>query len=158
MDAAKDPNRHYIESKFAIAGHPVHAMLVTFPIALACGTLGADLFWWWTADPFFARLAVWTAGWGFGLGVVAAASGLFELLLVRGIRVRAEAWNHGVAALWLVAVLGANWGLRLAEPTLVLPWGLYLSVLGFVSVGFAGWHGGKLVFEHQIGVSRDTHS
>ena len=159
MEAARDQFRQEVESRLAIAGHPVHVMLVTFPIALTCGSLGADLFYWWSADPFFTRLALWTTGWGFGLGVVAALSGIAEMMLVRGIRGRIEAWNHGVAALWLLAVLGANWGLRLDDPVAhVLPWGLYLSVLGFVSVGFAGWHGGKLVFEHRIGVTRETQS
>jgi uncharacterized membrane protein len=34
----------------------------------------------------------------------------------------------------------------------VLPHGLLLSVLGSIMVGFAGWHGGKLVFDHGIGI------
>ncbi|MFC7608042.1 DUF2231 domain-containing protein [Teichococcus aestuarii] len=33
-----------------------------------------------------------------------------------------------------------------------LPWGLFLSLLAAFFVGLAGWHGGKLVFEHQIGL------
>jgi len=53
----------------------------------------------------------------------------------------------------LLSVIGANWSLRLLNSeTVVLPWGLFLSLLGFGLVGLAGWHGGKLVFEHQIGV------
>ena len=142
-----------VGSRIALAGHPIHAMLVTFPIALVVGTVGADLFWWLTADPFFARLGLWTTGWGFGMGVLAAVAGTAELLAGRGIRRRPESWTHAVVAMMLLAVVGANWGLRIVDAeAAVLPWGALLSLGGLVFVGLAGWQGGKLVFEHQIGV------
>lgn len=142
-----------VGSKIALAGHPIHAMLVTFPIALVVGTLGADIFWWLTADPFFPRLALWSSGWGFAMGVLAALAGTAELLAGRGIRRRPESWTHAVAATMLLATIGANWGLRLYDPEgAILPWGAMLSLGGLVFVGLAGWQGGKLVFEHQIGV------
>ncbi|RYY79598.1 MAG: DUF2231 domain-containing protein, partial [Comamonadaceae bacterium] len=66
---------------------------------------------------------------------------------------RAAAWSHFVIAVMLLAVGVANWGLRLGDPVAnVLPWGLYLSGLGTVLVAAAGWLGGTLVFEHQVGV------
>lgn len=147
--------RHDTESVVAIAGHPIHVMLVTFPIALTVATLGGDLLYWLTADLFFARVSLWTSGWGFGLGLVAAVSGTAELLLVRGIRLRVAPWDHAVAAMMLLAIIGANWGVRLGNfDGAVLPWGLYLSVLGLLAVALAGWHGGQLVFEKGIGVSK----
>jgi hypothetical protein len=48
---------HETESRIAIAGHPLHAMLVAFPIALAMSVLGADLLYWWTGDAFWTRAA-----------------------------------------------------------------------------------------------------
>lgn len=153
QDRSEDPFVGNVASSIHLAGHPIHVMLVTFPIALVCATLGADLFYWWSADPFFARVGLWTSGWGFVMGTAAALSGTAELLLVRGIRRSAEPWSHAVAAMMLLSVIGANWGLRLFDQeAAILPWGLFLSVLGLVFVGLAGWHGGKLVFEHQIGV------
>ncbi|MFM2044611.1 MAG: hypothetical protein RLY86_3187 [Pseudomonadota bacterium] len=156
---ARDPHRHSVDSIVAIAGHPIHAMLVAFPITLTVGTLGGDLLYWWSGDAFFARLSLWASGVGFGMGILSALSGTAELLLVRGIRRRVAPWGHAVAAMTLLAVLGANWGLRLEDPEgAVFPWGLYLSGLGLVAVGFAGWHGGQLVFEHGVGVSQDSSS
>lgn len=129
-------------------------MLVTFPIALVVGTLGADAFWWLTADPFFARLGLWTSGWGFVMGLLAAVAGTAELLAGPGIRRRPQSWTHAVVAMMLLATVGANWGLRLYDPIdAILPWGALLSLGGLLYVGLAGWHGGKLVFEHQIGVT-----
>ncbi len=154
MTSPLSPHRNYeVKSAVAVAGHPVHVMLVTFPIALTCATLGSDLFYWWSGDAFFARTALWTSGWGFALGIASAVSGSAEMILAPGIRRRPEVWSHAIAAMMLLAIIGANWALRLtAGIEAALPWGLFLSLLGFAAVGLAGWHGGKLVFEHQIGV------
>jgi len=61
-------------------------------------------------------------------------------------------WTHAVAAMMLISVAGLNWGIRLADPNVVLPHGLMLSVLASIFTGLAGWHGGKLVFDHGIGL------
>ncbi|AHB49249.1 membrane protein [Hyphomicrobium nitrativorans NL23] len=141
-----------ISSAVAVAGHPIHAMSVHFPIALVIATFGVDLFYWWTADPFWVRVGVWSAGFAFATGVFAGIVGTLELLFVPGIRKRAASWAHGVAAMVLLAVAGANWVLRLVHPDAVLPHGLMLSALATVATALAGWHGGKLIFHHGIGL------
>jgi uncharacterized membrane protein len=146
--------RHDVSSVVAVAGHPIHAMTVSFPIALVLAGLACDVFYWWTADPFWTRAALWATGGGFLLGIVAGLAGTAELLLVRGIRVRAASWTHAIAAMTLLSIAGANWGLRLEDAEAsVLPHGLFLSILASIFVGIAGWHGGKLVFDHGIGIS-----
>lgn len=77
---AENPALDRSHSKVALAGHPIHAMLVAFPIALTSCTLGADLFYWWTGDAFWARGALWASGAGFLLGVLAGIAGTVELL------------------------------------------------------------------------------
>jgi len=73
---------------------------------------------------------------------------------VPGIRKRAASWIHAVAAITMLSIAGLNWGVRFAgDPVeVVLPLGLGLSVLASLFVGIAGWHGGKLVFDHGIGM------
>lgn len=144
--------KHDIQSAVAVAGHPLHAMSVHFPIVLVIATLGCDLFYWFSADEFFRRAGTWTAGGAFLAGVAAGMIGTAELILVKGIRVRAGSWAHAVAAMTLLAIAGANWGLRLVDPYAVLPLGLFLSVIGSGVTGLAGWYGGKLVFDHGIGI------
>ncbi|MET0257584.1 MAG: DUF2231 domain-containing protein, partial [Methylobacterium sp.] len=95
-----------IGSAVAVAGHPIHAMAVHFPIALAVATLGADLFYWWSADPFWLRAGVWAAGFAFWTAVGASAVGTLELLLVPGIRARAASWTHAIAAMMFVSIIG----------------------------------------------------
>ncbi len=139
-------------SAVALVGHPIHVMMVHFPIAFVIATLGVDVFYWWSGDPFWMRVGLWAAGFTFWTGVAASIAGTGELLLVRGIRAREASWSHAVAAMTLVAIMGANWGLRLVYPESILPHGLALSALASAMAGFAGWHGGKLVFDHGIGI------
>lgn len=147
---------HRTESKIAVAGHPIHAMLVTFPIALCVCTLGADALYWWTGDLFWPRVALWAAGVGFFMGLLAGAAGTAELLLVSGIRIRAASWTHFILAVMLLSVLGLNWGLRLPDPVAaVLPFGFLASLLATGMTGMTGWHGGKLVFDYGLGTQAE---
>jgi len=141
-----------VGSAVALVGHPIHVMMVHFPIAFVIATLGVDVLYWWSADVFWMRVGVWSAGFAFWTGVAASIVGIAELLLVPGIRAREASWSHAVAAMTLVAIAGANWGVRLIDPGEVLTHGLALSALASLMTGFAGWHGGKLVFDHGVGV------
>lgn len=143
---------HDTESRIAIAGHPLHAMLVAFPIALTMSVLGADLLYWWTGDPFWTRAAGWAAFGAFMMGVLAGITGTVELLMVPGIRARSASWSHFVLAVMLLSLLGANWVLRIGNAEgAVLPLGLILSAVAAGMTAVTGWHGGKLVFDYQIG-------
>jgi uncharacterized membrane protein len=141
-----------VSSLIAISGHPLHAMSVHFPIAFVFATLGADVLYWWTADPFWLRVGLWSSGGAFFLGFAAGSVGTAELLLVPGIRARVASWAHAIAAMTLVSVTGVNWGVRLNDVTAVLPQGLLLSGLAAILTGIAGWHGGKLIFDHGVGL------
>ncbi|WP_366942738.1 DUF2231 domain-containing protein [uncultured Paracoccus sp.] len=148
------PGFDQTSSTIAIAGHPLHAMSVAFPIALTFCNFGADVFYWWTGDSFWARAALWAAGMAFLIGVAAAFTGTLELLFVPGIRARAAAWTHAGIAVVLLSVLGANWGYRLyGYESAVLPYGILLSGFCVLMVGATGWHGGRLVFDYHLGTS-----
>ncbi len=137
----------------AFARHPLHPMLVTFPIAFFLGALASDLAAWYTGDIFWARASLWLLGAGVWMGILAGAAGTVELLCVTGIRRRPASWNHFVVAVMLLAVQFFNWVSRIHDPVgSVVPVGIYLSGLGALLVASAGWLGGKLVFEHQIAV------
>jgi uncharacterized membrane protein len=139
-------------SAIAVAGHPLHAMSVHFPIALAFVTLAVDTLFWWSADPFWLRAGLWSSGGVFFLGLAAGAVGTIELLSVPGIRGRVASWAHAIAAVTLIACAGLNWGLRITGAGDVLPHGILVSVLTCIMTGMAGWHGGKLIFDHGVGL------
>ncbi len=143
---------HETETRIAVSGHPLHAMLVAFPIALTMSVLGADLLYLWTGDEFWPRAAGYAAFGAFFMGVAAGVTGTAELLLVRGIRNRTASWSHFILAVMLLAILSANWIIRIGAPeSAVLPAGLLVSILAAGMTAVTGWHGGKLVFDYQIG-------
>lgn len=134
-------------------------MFVAFPIALGFSILGADLFYLWTGEEFWARTAGWAAFFAFAMGVLAGLTGTVELLMAPGIRNRSSAWTHFILAMMLLSIMGANWMVRMGDPAgAVLPAGLILSVIGAGMTGLTGWHGGKLVFEFQIGTNPEGSS
>ena len=141
-------------SAVAIASHHLHAIAVNFPIAYLTGGLASDLAFWWTGDPFWARVSLWLIGAGFFMGAIAALFGTLEFLLVKEIRHFVSSWSHFLAGITLLAIAAANWWTRLPDAAgAILPWGLFLSLVGAAGVGWAGWLGGKLVFDHNIGTA-----
>lgn len=151
----KVPGYSETESRIGIWGHPLHAMSVSFPIALTFCALGADGLYWLSGEPFWALAAIWAAGTAFLFGLLAGATGFIEMLLVSGIRMRAQVWTHFIIAVFLLSMLGANWGYRLdGWETAVLPYGILLSGFNVCLVIATGWHGGALVFSHRLGTSK----
>ena len=71
-------------SAVALVGHPIHVMMVHFPIAFVIATFGVDVFYWWSGDAFWVRVGVWSAGFTFWTGVAASIGRImgFETPLV----------------------------------------------------------------------------
>ncbi|MEX0732813.1 MAG: DUF2231 domain-containing protein [Aquisalimonadaceae bacterium] len=140
-------------SQVAVAGHPIHPMLITFPVAFYSALLASDIAYLVTEDLFWAQVSVWLAAAGSVMGLLAGIAGTVELLMVRGIRLRPTSWSHFVASVLLLSIGFINWAFRIPDSVGgIYPWGIYLSGLGVLVLGVAGWLGGHLVFHHQIGV------
>ncbi|SRR5690554_2449151 len=145
-----------IPSTAAVANHPIHPMLVNFPIAFLSSGLATDVTYLWTGDVFWAKATFWVVAFGFTIGMVAAVAGLTDYLTVRRIRHYFSSSNHMVAAIMLLATAFANLLARLGERVeAVYPWGIVLSAVTALMVAVAGWLGGKLVFEYNVGTAED---
>jgi len=145
-----------LRSRVAVAGHPLHAMMVAFPIAFLIAAVGTDIAWLVMEDDFWARMSLWLIGAGAVMGALAGAAGTIELLSIPGVRRRGASWSHFVAAMSLISVAFTNWFWRMENGIeAILPWGLALSLLGAALVGISGWLGGNLVFEHQVGIVQE---
>jgi uncharacterized membrane protein len=143
-------------SEMAIAGHPIHAMLISFPIAFLLGGLGSDIAYWWTNNPFWATASLWQIGVGLALGCFAGLIGMLDFMLVKEIRQHIASWSHFLAAVVLLTLAAANWWSRVVDAEAsVLPWGLFLSAVTAFSLALTGWYGGKLVFDHKIGTKEE---
>jgi len=142
-----------IVSTVAIAGHPLHPLIVTFPIAFLTGVLGTDLGYWLTQDAFWARASVWLLGAGLVSGLVAAATGMSDFLRIDRVRKHSAGWIHAVGNIASLFLALVNWLLRLGNPTgAVLPVGIILSTLVAVLLGVTGWYGAELIYRHKVAV------
>ena len=69
-----------------IAGHPIHPMLIPFPIAFFVATLAADIAFSQSGDPFWITAGRWLLGAGLVTAALAAIAGLTDFLGDRRIR------------------------------------------------------------------------
>lgn len=145
-----------IASRAALLGHPVHPMLIHFPVAALMALVASDLAFLYTDDPFWARVGLWLAGVGAFGGWLASIAGAIDLFTVRRIRWLIVGWCHAILAVMMLSVASLNWLLRFEEAAAVLPCGLYLSLLTAVLIGAASALGGRLVYEHAVGVDLES--
>lgn len=141
-----------IPSKVAIMQHPLHPMVVVFPIAFLMGTFVTDAVFWWRGDAFWAQMSFWLATAGFVMGVLAALLGMADFFQMREVRRHVAGWSHFIAGIMALALAGTNVGLRWDDPVgTALPWGIFVSAVMVLVVGVTGWLGGTLTFRHGIG-------
>ena len=143
-----------IVSRAAIAGHPLHPMMIHFPVAALLGLVASDLAYLWSGDLFWLRASLWLAGIGSLGGWLASLAGLVDLLTVERIRLKITAWCHAIIAVMMLSLATLNWMLRLGDDpgALVMPWGLGMSMLTAGFIGLAAYLGGRLVYENAVGV------
>ncbi|MDP1684866.1 DUF2231 domain-containing protein, partial [Hydrogenophaga sp.] len=92
-----------ILSRAAIAGHPVHPMLIHFPVAALMALAGTDAAYLYGGDPFWARAGLWLAGVGALGGWTASVAGIVDLLSVAQIRRLITAWGHALMAVMMLS-------------------------------------------------------
>jgi len=145
-----------MHSKARIAGHPIHPMLIAFPVAMYTATVVTLITHIATGDAFWFRVAFYANVAGVATAGLAAIPGLIDLLgLPRRSRARATGIKHAafnVLALSLFAVSAAllyrNFdvvGYDVTAP-------LVLGGAGLLSTMAAGWLGWNLVQTHHVGV------
>lgn len=142
-----------VRSTASIGGHPIHPMLVPFPIAFLVGALATDIVFAANGDPFWARASMWLLAAGAVMGALAALFGLTDFLTIRRAR-GPTGWVHFIGNLCAVIIAVVNVLLRgLGDMTAaVLPTGLILSIITVAILLLTGWMGGELAYRFKIGV------
>ncbi|HEY4030818.1 MAG TPA: DUF2231 domain-containing protein [Caulobacteraceae bacterium] len=139
-----------------IRGHPIHPMLVPFPIVCFVGTLVTDIVYAVTADMQWANFSAWMLSAGLVISVFVVIAGLIDALGdTRILRLRA-AWIHVLGNVVALALAVVNEMVHTRDAyTSVVPEGLVLSFLVVLILLVTGWHGGEMVYRHGVGVGRD---
>jgi uncharacterized membrane protein len=141
------------KSTAQIAGHPLHPMLVPFPIAFFVAAFAVDLTYWQTQNEFWFTASEWLLGVGVIMALLAALAGITDLFGDPRIRALTIAWVHFLANLLAVVIEAINWWLRYQSGGgFVLPAGLVLSLIAVLLLLVTGWLGGELVYRRRVGV------
>ncbi|MCR5876815.1 DUF2231 domain-containing protein [Phenylobacterium sp. J426] len=152
-----DPHSHTsgTGSTAALGGHPLHPMLVGFPITLFIGAFITDVVYLATSGAFWAQSSVWLLAVGVAMGLLAAVPGAIDLLTIEHARRWRLAWIHGLMNLGLVTLAAINLFLRWRDPeAAVAPFGVLLSAICVGLLAITGWLGGEMVYRHGVGVSK----
>ena len=121
------PHRHGIESTAAVLHHPIHPMLIPFPIASLVGALVTDLAFWITANPFWAQASFWLLAAGIVTGLVAAVPGMVDYFAIREVRRLPSAHVHAAGNVTAVVLAAINLSLRWTDVAAgARGWGLLL--------------------------------
>jgi uncharacterized membrane protein len=148
-------NEHNPRSTAKVAGHPLHPMIVPFPIAFLVSALATDIGYLNTGDAGWAQASMWLLGAGISMALLAAVLGLTDFLAERRIRTHRSAWLHMIGNVIAVAVAAVNFYLRatMDAAAAVAPMGVTLSAAVVLILLFTGWMGWELVYRHRTGVA-----
>jgi uncharacterized membrane protein len=142
------------KSTASIAGHPIHPMLIPFPIAFFVATFVCDLIYWRSGNPGWVTATLWLLGAGLIMAALAAVAGLIDVLGEPRIQALRDAWYHaGGNVLAVLIELYNSYSRYSSGEAAVLPTGLILSLIVVVILLFTGWKGWEMVYRHHVGVS-----
>lgn len=140
-----------MRTRASIAGHPLHPMLIPVPIGLWIFSLICDLFSLApNASENWQTVAFFTMAGGVVGAFVAAIPGIVDMLSLpaqpKRIALIHMSFNVAVIIVYLINLWQRSHGDQSMLP-------LWLSLAGVALLGVSGWLGGKMVYEHGVGMS-----
>jgi uncharacterized membrane protein len=163
MPFARSPAMSTLYSKVKVGGHPLHPMLIAFPVTFYTTTLFGFTVYALTGHLFWWRVGLWSNVAGVITAALAAVPGFIDWAvgIPRGTEAKRTGQKHMLLNLAALASFAANlYVQRHRWPADVLESGLapspqgavVLSLLGFLLTVGAGYLGFSLVQTHHVGV------
>ena len=142
-----------MKSKAHFKGHPLHPILVSFPIAFFIGTLAFDALGLFYSRNDLHVTAMYLNIAGIGFALVAAVPGIVDYIFVvpPNSSAKKRGAKHGLLNLTTVVIFAIALILRQKQDSSFIMI-ISLEVIGVILLSIAGWLGGTLVFRNQIGV------
>ncbi|MED5622275.1 DUF2231 domain-containing protein [Ideonella sp. BN130291] len=146
-----------MQSKAKLFGHPVHQMLIVFPLGLLATAVVFDLIHIATDRPLMAVVSYWMMAAGVVGGLVAAPFGWIDWgAIPKGTRAKSVGLTHGLGNVVVLLLFIGSWFLRRPAPEAP---GMLAHSLAFLGAGlslFTAWLGGELVDRLGVGVYDDA--
>lgn len=143
-----------MESRVKLFGHPIHPMLVVFPLGLLGTAAIFDILFLATGNRILATVSFYMIAAGVVGGLMAAIFGFIDwLALPSNSRAKSTGGWHGLGNVVIVGLFAVSWLIRGGNDDF-LPNGLAL-ILSFAAFALAlvtAWLGGELVYRLGVGV------
>ena len=146
------PRGGHPHSTARIGGHPIHPMLIPFPIVCFILTFVTDVAYSRNHDAGWATASHWLLIVGLVMAALAAVTGVTDYLGDERIRRLSDALKHMLANVTAVVLELVNLILRLKDPGFISSTGVYISGVVVLILLYSGWKGGDLVYRHGMGV------
>jgi uncharacterized membrane protein len=147
-----------VESKAKLFGHPIHQMLIAFPVGLLATSVVFDLMRAASGSPIWGNVAYYMMIAGIVGGLAAAVFGFIDWLAIpAGTRAKRLGGFHGVGNLLVVLCFAASAWLRSPTPVDVPTMATILAVIGAAVAVVTSWMGGELVDRLGVGVHDGAH-
>ena len=148
-----------MESRAKLFGHPIHPMLIVFPLGLLSAAVIFDILYFITGNNLFAVVSFWNIGLGIVTGLLAALFGFWDWLSIPSdTRAKSVGLWHGLGNVVIVLLFAISWLLRRNvtdyEPSILA---FILALLGAGLAIVTGWLGGELVYRLSVGPDRGAH-
>ncbi len=148
-----------MKSKATLGGHPVHPMLIPFPLALWTTSFVVDILFYFFRHPTLLVIAKFMLAAGCIGALAAAVAGFIDWLSIRDGEVKKVANWHARLNVAALVVFAISFFLRVGRYSdlvgrrLTIPF--LLSLVGVILISISGWLGGELVFRYGVGQTRD---
>jgi len=147
-----------MESRVKLAGHPVHQMLIVFPLGLLATAVVFDVIFLVTDNPAWTMAAFYMIGVGVLTGLAAAVPGAIDWLAIpRSTRAKRIGLVHGAGNVVVVALFAMSWYFRRDQPAAPPTGAVVAGLLGAGLSVVTGWLGGELVNRLGVGVDDGAH-
>jgi len=147
-----------MESRAKLFGHPIHQMLVVFPLGLLATAVVFDVIALARSQGYWSELAFWMIAAGVITGLLAAPFGFVDWLAIpSGTRAKRIGAVHGLGNVLIVLLFATSWLMRRHAPAAPEQVALALSFVAGGSALITGWLGGELVDRLAVGVDEGAH-
>lgn len=147
-----------MESRAKLLGHPIHQMLIVFPLGLLGMAVIFDVVAFAMGDGYWSEIALWMIVAGIATGLLAAPFGLIDWIAIpSGTRAKRIGAIHGLGNVMVLLLFAGSALLRWTAPPAPAGLALILSFGGLFLALFTGWLGGELVDRLGVGVDEGAH-
>jgi uncharacterized membrane protein len=147
-----------MESRAKLLGHPIHQMLIVFPLGLLAMAVVFDLLAIGLGQPYWSEISYWMIAAGVVTGLLAAPFGTIDWLAIpSGTRAKRIGAAHGIGNVVVVLMFAVSWLLRTGAPATPGAMALALSFTAGCIALVTGWLGGELVDRLAVGVDDGAH-